>query len=294
MNLSGLFTHRRGIIGTVLFHGALLVLFLLFGFSPPRVPEEEGILINFGVQETGSGLVEPSAASAMPEPAMAAVTPPSTGEEVVEEVLTQQFEEAAAVETKKEVKKPEKTPEEITREKERREELDRLKREEQERLRLAELERRRLEEEQRKIDEIYNRTRGAFSGADTRSTTSTGEGATGDPGNQGRTDGSVDSQSHTGGGLGTEGISFDLSGRTPHYLPKPEYIYQKEGRVVVEVTVDRYGNITKANPGVKGSTTLDDYLLSVARKAALAAKFNPSQDAPAFQKGTITYYFILE
>ncbi len=287
--INEMFTHRRGLIGTVIFHGILVALFLLLGFSPPDRPEEEGILINFGVTETGSGLIEPSRSAAAPasSPAVAEPTPP---QEAPEETLTQDFEESAAVETRKEEVKPRKTPEQIAREKE----LERQRQEEQERLRQEELERQRKLEEQRKIDEIYSRTRQAFAGKNPQSTTSTGEGEAGGEGNQGSTEGSVDSRSHTGGGLGDKGISFDLAGRTPQFLPKPEYKYQKEGRVVVEVTVDRIGNVTKAIPGVKGSTTLDEYLLSVARNAALKAQFDRKDDAPAFQKGTITYYFTLQ
>ena len=63
---------------------------------------------------------------------------------------------------------------------------------------------------------------------------------------------------------------------------------------MVEVTVDRLGNVTYANPGVKGSTTLDEYLLKSAKKAALGAKFDRKSGAPAYQKGTITYYFKLQ
>jgi TonB family protein len=91
----------------------------------------------------------------------------------------------------------------------------------------------------------------------------------------------------------TQGISFSLSGRTPVALPKPEYNIQREGIVVVEVTLDDNGNITNAVPGVRGSTTINDYLLNSAKNAALKAKFNAKHDGPRFQKGTITYHFKL-
>ena len=98
----------------------------------------------------------------------------------------------------------------------------------------------------------------------------------------------------TGKGLGNEGISYSLSGRTPQSLPLPTYNYQAEGIVVVEITVDRNGKVTSATPGVKGSHTLDENLLSAARKAAMAAQFDKYPDAPAFQKGTITYIFTMQ
>ncbi|HYX07424.1 MAG TPA: TonB family protein, partial [Bacteroidales bacterium] len=85
-----------------------------------------------------------------------------------------------------------------------------------------------------------------------------------------------------------------LAGRNPLLLPKPDYNYQVEGKVVVEVTVDRLGNVTNAVAGVRGSTTLDENLLNAAKKAALRARFDTKPDAPAYQKGTITYHFMLQ
>ncbi|MCK4700373.1 MAG: TonB family protein, partial [Bacteroidales bacterium] len=114
--------------------------------------------------------------------------------------------------------------------------------------------------------------------------------------NQGSETGSVNSDNHSSGisGLGDKGISYSLAGRTPQSLPKPEYNYQAEGIVVVEVTVNQNGNVTKATAGVKGSTTLNNNLLKAAQKAALAAKFDRKPNAAAFQKGTITYHFLLQ
>jgi hypothetical protein len=98
----------------------------------------------------------------------------------------------------------------------------------------------------------------------------------------------------TGGPGGKGGISYSLQGRGVQALPSPRYDYQKEGKVVVEVSVDPSGKVVAANPGIKGSTTLDEYLLKVAKEAALGARFEVKQDAPTLQKGTITYNFILK
>jgi len=117
----------------------------------------------------------------------------------------------------------------------------------------------------------------------------------GGPGNQGSPGGSLDSKNRgEGSGLGNKGISYDLAGRGVQRLPLPEYNYQGEGRVVVEVSVDRSGKVTQAVAGVKGSNTLDEYLLKVAKEAALKAQFDVKNDAPFIQKGTITYNFILK
>jgi TonB family protein len=95
-----------------------------------------------------------------------------------------------------------------------------------------------------------------------------------------------------GPGIG-DGVSFSLDGRIPSYLDVPKENFTEQGKVVVEITVDREGKVISATPGVKGSTTLDDYLLQVAKKAALQSKFNRKPNA-TIQKGTITYRFVLQ
>jgi TonB family protein len=85
-----------------------------------------------------------------------------------------------------------------------------------------------------------------------------------------------------------------LDGRSVLSLPKPEYTNQVEGDVVVEVTVDKDGRVIQATPGYRGSTTLDENLLQLAKKAALIARFDRNPNAPAVQKGTITYKFRLQ
>ena len=84
-----------------------------------------------------------------------------------------------------------------------------------------------------------------------------------------------------GSGLGNQGILYDLQGRGLQSLPAPKYDYQGEGRVVIEVSVDRSGKVIQAIPGIAGSTTLDEYLLRVAKEAALKARFDPRSDAPS-------------
>ncbi len=295
--------HMRGIIATVLFHAGVIGLLLLMGLHTPLpLPEEQALLINFGTDEGGTGLVEPAPApTTPPPPPPQKKTPVEEAQQPSEKIETQDFEEAAAVESgkKKEADKPsaeelKKKKQEEEAKKKAQEELERKRREEEARRKREEEERRRRLEEERKKQEILQRTKNAFSKAKGTGNTSS-EGETGTPGNQGQPEGSPQAGAHSGTpGGGGKGISYSLAGRTPIRLPKPEYNYQEEGIVVVEVTVDRNGNVTKAIPGVKGSTTLNEYLLSVAKKAALASKFDRKPDAPAYQKGTITYHFILK
>ncbi len=85
-----------------------------------------------------------------------------------------------------------------------------------------------------------------------------------------------------------------LTGRSINgTLPRPSYAVQNSGTVVVDIWVDQYGTVQKAVAGVEGTTVTDKTLWQAARKAALGAHFNMSAEAPALQKGTITYIFKL-
>jgi TonB family protein len=90
-----------------------------------------------------------------------------------------------------------------------------------------------------------------------------------------------------------EGSMYNLTGRKARVLSTPKYDSQSEGTVVVEITVDRNGNVTKAVAGVRGTTTIDQHLLQIAKEAALGSNFDRKPDAPSIQMGTITYHFKL-
>ena len=280
----------KGIAGTVIVHLVLFLLLVLVGFSVPPPPEtEEGILVNFGSGETGSGLVEPSTP---PSQEAATPPPPSRSSEPTEDtpLLTQNDEEAPVVK-KVDPEAERKKQEKLEAERKMREQLEAERKKKAE----EEAERKRIEAEQKRQEDIMNRTRNALANARNAGTNTTSEGVTGGEGNQGALNGSVDSQNRgEGSGLGDKGISYDLGGRGFQSLPPPRYDYQGEGKVVVEVSVDRDGKVIQATPGTKGSTTLDEYLLKVAKEAALKARFEAKPDAPVVQKGTITYNFILK
>ncbi len=274
----------------MIIHGVLFLLLIMVSFSVPVPPEvEEGIVVNFGTDETGMGIVEPSPAAAQEE----ATPPPVNNSPVVEAeepLLTQDDEEAPEVK-KVDPNIERKRLEKVAADRKRREEIEaeRVKKLQ------AETERKRIEAEQQRQAEIMDRTRKALANSKNAGTSSTSEGNTGGTGNQGSVTGSVNSNVRgEGSGTGDKGVSYNLEGRGFQSLPTPAYDYQGEGRVVVEVSVDRTGRVIQATPGIKGSTTLDEYLLKVAREAAMRAKFDSKPDAPVIQKGTITYNFILK
>ncbi len=279
---------KQGLAISAVVHILLAVLILLVTFKV-KIPEptEEGLLVNFGFDETGSGLYEPA-----PEPVSPPPPPPSAGADAAEEaILTQDFEEAV------EVKKKEPSPEELRKQAEARAaEAKRREEAEAERKRIEQetAERLKREEEQRRIDQANARARGAFSNTGNVGTAGQSQGVAGGQGNQGVESGTPDAPNYgPGGGSGTQGISFDLGGRKAQSLFKPPYDIQEDGTVVVAITVDRSGRVTEATPGIKGSTTLNENLLKLAKEAALKTTFEKSNDAPIIQKGTITYIFKL-
>jgi colicin import membrane protein len=280
----------KGLTGSIIIHLVLftVLVFVAFTVSPPQ-KTEEGILVNFGTDETGLGMIEPS-----PPAAPENTSPPPPASDKVksdeEPILTQNTEDAPEVK---------KTDPEAEKKKLEKIEADKKLREQREAERILkqqeEIERQRIEAETKRLSDIMNRTKNALANSKNAGTNSTGEGVAGGPGNQGVTSGSVDSKVRgDGSGLGDNGISYELQGRGYQKLPPPKYDYQGEGRVVVEVSVDREGKVIQAVPGVKGSTTLDEYLLKVAKDAAIQARFEVKKDAPVTQKGTITYNFILK
>ena len=254
----------KGIVGSILIHVTLGVLLVLFGVSTPLpLPGEQGILINFGDDINGAGSIEPR-----PAPKQTTQPVQSQQEQAEQTPLTQDFEDAPSIpEPEKETPKPE---EKKTEDKPAEEVKP-------------------VEEKPREVNK-----KALFPGQKTDGNTS-GEGETGTEGNQGSNEGSVDSQSRVGGTVGGgDGISFSLGNRSALKLPTPEYPSQKSGTVVVEVRVDRNGNVTSVRGGMRGSTTNDSELIKAAERAARLAKFDVDPNATATQTGTITYVFKLQ
>ena len=133
-----------------------------------------------------------------------------------------------------------------------------------------------------------------------------GDGASGHAGNDGSPDGNPNTHGTggTGGGdgggdgpdkgpgsgHGPGGVGFSLAGRAmvkPPSLPKN---ITEEGKVVVEIVVDKNGNVIRAEANGRGTNTNSSNLKTIARQAAFATKFNVS-GAEGEQKGTLTMVF---
>ncbi len=247
---------RNGIFGTILFHALLIVAFLFMGLTyqiPP--PPEEGISINFGYLDQSSTELEPEEKADIPQPVQEEIVEEQS--EAEQEVVTQDAEQAPVVEkTERKKKEPEPEKKEI------------------------------IEEKQPEINK-----KALYTGKKKNKQKDQGNKEL--SGNQGEIDGDPNAKAYSGGGIGTDGIAYQLGGRNPAFKAKPLYKIQQEGKVVVIITVDRLGNVVNAITGAKGSTTLNKYLLERAKEAALKTKFDPKQSAPENQQGKIIYHFRL-
>lgn len=280
-----------GVFGTIVFH-LLLLLALIFISISSVDPGDEGILVELGDSPTGQGQFTPSssapaAQTSTPPASQPASTPPPTPSASTparQQVLTQNTEEAPAISAQ---------------EKARQEEQKRIA--EQERQRQAEIERQRKAEQERQHQEELERQKREQQAADARndvsrafSSSSSNSQSTGDTGGSGA-QGGLTADPKTGTGLGSKDVKYSLTGRTVvEESPQPEYPIEEYGRVVVNITVDKNGNVIRAEATPSGSTFQNKELWRAAERAAYKAKFNKAPEAAAEQHGSITYHFNLE
>lgn len=252
---------------SITLHALLLLFFLLYKIITPipPFPDKEGggagYELALGFSELGMGdnpdVTDPSASAAQQES-----TPPP---EEQAEVLTSDVDENDVAtppkkddkpKTDKSKEKPKPTAEEIAREK------------------------------QRKIDELMG-NKGSGSG---------GQGANDQPGDAG---GASGSPTGTGQGNGTgsykgDGWAVDLAGRTIRRKPVINDKPSVAGKVVMDIWVDPDGKVTRTSQNTGKSTTLDQTLVTIARRAALESTFYPDPKAVGEKKGTMTFVFVLQ
>jgi TonB family protein len=250
---------RKGLMATILFHLVLFLLFLFVGMAyPDPPPPEEGITINFGTSDEGMGEEQPenpSETSENVEQENTETTTTASSNIAEEQVVTQNTTETINVNASENTTQESETV---------------------------------VEEEStsQNLSEALN----AFN--NNSSSSNANEGETGNPGDQGSLDGDPNSSNHTGGGVGN-GVSYSLAGRNLLSTPKIDDNSQEQGKVVVDIVVDKTGKVIKATPGGRGSTTTSPLLYKKALEAALKTKFNAKPDLVGDQKGQMTFVFIL-
>jgi len=269
---------KKGIIGTIIFH-LLLVLMLLFLAlrTPLPLPGEEGVEIRMGNSDEGifSEYIDQISASSSSS---------TSSSQAEEDIVTQSDEETVAIETSTKPQTQSTQEEPI----------------------ITETKPESKPEPKPTVD-----PRAIYPGTNT----STSGGGTGTTGDYGRPDGTSTTGDLTGGGQGDgqgdgsgngqgsgsgtgQGRDYFLSGREVKSLKKPSYNSGEQGRVVVEIVVDRGGNVISARAGAKvpdtnlGTNISDENLLKQAKEAALQSKFSKNDKAAERQIGYIVYNFV--
>jgi len=260
----------KATFGTIIFHILLIVALIFLGLSTPLpLPGEEGVEVNLGSSNEGMGNKQAEA----PAPTIVPKPQPVVEEQVKDDIITQDIEEAPVIEEKKEKKKEEE-----------------VKKEEEKPI-IEEKTEEKVEEVPEPEPEPVVDQRSLYKGK-SQSDEGSDEGITGQPGDQGKENGDPDVDNYDGLGGAGDGVSFSLGGRGAKHLPKPTYNSPEQGKVVVTIWVNKEGKVVKALAGAKGTNINDLKLRDQAYKAALASVFQADPNAPDVQKGTITYNFI--
>lgn len=305
--------NRRGLLATIIYHLALLLLLVFAGLTFPNPPpDEEGILVNFGTDDSGFGEFEPRGDDQQAgDPDLPVI---NETEEVVEDIPeplpepvetytppdpapVDQTQDVEEVQVKEE---PKPDPEELERQRLERERIER-ERQEQERLERERLERERIERERReeqeriererreKAERLNNLGKNAFGNQGVGEAEGS-QGITEGSGNQGDINGSPDADRYgTGGGLG-DGISFGGLGSRRGSIPKPNLSgceVTSKIEIMVDIQVDRDGRVVSAV--IQRATYQDKCIWDMVVKAAKESRFSSDQSANYRQTGWIKY-----
>ncbi|MCW8979823.1 MULTISPECIES: energy transducer TonB [Altibacter] len=262
---------RKSMTITVVLHLIILLLLFYVGMTYLDPPLEQGIAVNFGTTDEGSGNIQPTEAinsapkRSEPEP----VAQPKS--EIKEEVVTQDNEDAPVIKKEETKKEQKETPKKIEPKKEPPKKPD-------------------PKPDKSTSDALSS----LINGPKSEGTAKGGEGDDNKPGDKGDPNGDPNASSYYGTGKGLDGDgNYLLGGRKA--LNKEKFVQDcnEAGIVVVSIEVDRSGRVISATPGVRGTTNNSDCLKEPAKRAALATRFNADDKAPAKQIGKIIYRFKL-
>ncbi|MBQ9339482.1 MAG: hypothetical protein IJS13_04025 [Paludibacteraceae bacterium] len=284
----------KATIGTIIITVLLFLLLWFVYLDNPYVPEEEGIEVAFGDATEGSGQVEPIPDEVPSPPPAPAATPQQPAPPSANDLMTQEDEEALALQREQEKKRKQQELAEAAERERQKQEQAKLEAERRRQELAAEEARKKAEaeaaaaaaakaaEEQAKKDKAAqlgslfgNPNNGAGSG-DTQGDTKKGNPAASGGG----------AGSGTSGGHGWSLKGRDLRGK----LATPNYNSKAEGKVVVQIRVDKFGKVISATQG-QGTDISDPVLINAAINAAKQATFSEG-DGDVI--GSITYIFKLK
>ncbi|UFH35854.1 energy transducer TonB family protein [Flavobacterium acetivorans] len=241
----------------------LLVLFFYLGLTSLDPPPENGIAINFGTTEQGSGNIQPT--EAIQSAPKAAAAKQATAAD--DNVLSQDIEEAVVMKkTEKTQPKKETTKEEI---------------------------KPKPKENPKPSKSTSDALSSLINGPKSDGKAQGGEGNDNVAGDKGSLNGNPYANSYYGSGGGSgNGSGWGLNGRQISSRGKEVQKCNEFGTVVVQITVNRNGNVIAAKY-TKGTTNTNPCLIEPALATARKYKWQPDPKAPETQIGFITVNFKL-
>ena len=248
-----------GIVMTIAFHAiALVLLFTLCFRTPLPLPGEAGVEVNLGMYAQAMSQQDEKTTSQQVKEVPQQQVKEAITEDVEEEILSED-EETPSIEEKpkevEEVKEPEKV-EEIIEEK-----------------------------------PVVNQ-RAMFQVPKNKQNTSSEGNKSEGIGEQGSPNGLKDIDRYDGNGGSGGGPAYDLGGRGAKSISSPSKDFSEEGKIVVDIWVDKEGRVQRTEIG-KGTTITNFTMRASALQAAKNSIFNKDENAADLQKGTITYTFII-
>ena len=249
-----------GIIATIVFHAVAVVLLLTLCFRTPLpLPGEAGVEVNLGMYAAAMNQ-QTSEPASIPEEK---VEKQEEKAEETEDILSEDEEIPYIEEKKEEVEEETEEPEKI-------EEV--------------------IEEEV--VEEIPVVNQRAIFQVPKNNTNVTSEGKDEGSGEQGSANGLKDINRYEGNGGSGVGPAYDLGGRGAKSISSPNKDFNEEGKIVVDIWVDKEGRVQRAEIG-RGTTIINETMRRSALTAASNSIFNKDDKATDLQRGTITYTFII-
>ena len=239
----------------------LFGLFFYLGLTSLDPPPENGIAINFGTTDFGSGNIQPTEAIQSAPKATAAKEAAASNDDV----LSQDIEEAVVIKEAKKIQPTKQTAKEEVKPK------------------------------PKEIPKPSKSTSDALSslinGPKSDGKAQGGEGNDNIAGDKGSPNGNPYANSYYGSGSGSgNGSGWGLNGRSISSRGKEVQKCNEFGTVVVQITVNRNGNVIAAKY-TKGTTNTNPCLVEPALATARKYKWQPDSKAPETQVGFITVNF---
>ncbi|WP_158990213.1 energy transducer TonB [Mucilaginibacter sp. L196] len=258
--------YPKAFLATGIILAALMAMCYFMVFTPPPKPDEGtgGILVNYGTTDAGMGddymsVDQPSVAEKANHtlPTKATPAPPTEQKTQVDnsdkKIVTQNNEDAPAVTTNS--KKPSNTV---------------------------------ATQATKTVAKPVVNQNALYKGK-TNNGTGSGDGTTNTPGNQGKPTGSTLTNNYNGTGSGNGG-NLSLGQRS--FVTRPVVTDEKRrtGKIVIDIHVDKNGNVIYAESG-RGTTMTDYDLIQKCENAVRSAKINAVETAPDTQQGTVVFVF---